>query len=340
VRALHKKDLIWCLVALVAVRIAIGAAQPISSVRPEIQRAAAFLRRSHDGNLRTVFFGSSRFQTAIRTDVWARRQEVPREAVVNLAVSDGRLWDALYMLRQGTGLPDSVDLVVIELSPWEFNRHVRNPVGHPTLVPDELRYWGGLGDRLAVDDPLLRMRLLGDYLWPLSKRRPLEQWDAPTSLAIAAPPPPPIHHTDPATAAYLAKQEAFQPEHIAANHFFDPEVSAFTARNLSLLLAAVTTKPEREIVLLQLPARRGYFDTVEKSPQGRAFYDEVQRIADSQSGNHVHVIAWHTADECGLQEDIFVDYGHLSLSGAAAMTNRVYDEMERRGWLPAILTLG
>jgi len=320
----------WCVGFLLVSRFLIGWAAPDPTARYDILNAAEYLRTVQRGDLRVVFFGSSRMQSAILPDEWARLAGLRPEQVANLAVNDGRFWDALYMVETSGGLPASVDLVVIEVAHWEFNQNVRSPIGGlPYPIPQHFRHLARLSERLTVDGLGSRMSLLADVVWPLYERQPLERWEDGVQPVKPAVPPAPAHHWNKASREKLAGAPAFKGSNIVKLHFFQAEVSSFAVRTLDRLLARVQNG-SRKIVLLELPARQEYVRSIENDPTKLAFYRDVQELVEARASGPVRTMMWEVAADCGLTEDVFVDYGHFSREGARAFTDRLFDELAAR----------
>jgi hypothetical protein len=320
----------WCVGLLLAFRLLISWVAPDPTARYDILNAAEYLHSVQHGDLRVVFFGSSRMQSAVLAEEWARRAGLRKDQVVNLAVNDGRFWDALYMVDASGGVPPSVDLVIIEIAHWEFNRNVLSPIGGmPEPVPQHFRHVARLSERLAADGMTLRMGLLADLMWPLYVRQPLERWQYRAQSPKPAAPPPPIHHWDKDRENNLAQAAAFKGANIVKLHFFRPEMSKFATWNLDRLLSQLRND-SRRIVLVELPARREYLHAIQEDPAKVAFYRDVQGVVRAHASGLVSSVIWEGAADCGLTEDVFVDYGHFSREGAHAFTDRFFDELVAR----------
>ncbi len=317
----------WCIGFLLIFRILIGWAAPDPTARYDILNAAEYLRAAKGRDLKVVFFGSSRLQSAVIADEWARRAGLKPGEVANLAVNDGRLWDALYMIETSGGLPASVNLVVVEIAPWEFNRNLLNPgFAVRSAIPQHMRHLATLSERLAVDDVESRMDLLADFVWPLYERQPLNQWQFPVPIPQPALPLPIAMHWDERQRERAATAGALKGSNIAKVHFFHPEISSFAVWNLDRLLARVAGD-SRRVVLAELPAREEYLRAIEQEPASRAFYQQVQELVKARTSENVSFLSWELARDCGLSENIFVDYGHLSREGAQTFTGRLFDEI-------------
>ena len=89
----------------------------------------------------------------------AKLQGLRQEQVINLAVHSGSFWDALFMMRRGGGLPDSVDRAVIEIGPVMFNQNSVNPVLKKRhFPPAHFVRWAGL-----MSPPPLSLRSITSF---------------------------------------------------------------------------------------------------------------------------------------------------------------------------------
>lgn len=322
--------LAWCVAFLVVFRLLINCLGGDPTSRGDISNASEHLRSARGKDLRVVFFGSSRLQSAILSEEWARRAGLRPDQVLNLAVQSGRLWDVLFMVDRAGGIPPSVELAVIEISPWEFNRNVMNPVTKMReTIPEHLRTWATLSDRLAVDGIGSRMRLLADWFWPVYRRIPVQKWEISRSPSKLEPLLGPLHHFDDERRRSLANSGAFRGKEMAAFHFSHPSFSGFAQRNLERIITTLGHGPFR-LVLLQLPARRAYIGAIKSDPDRSALYERIRDVVRASTSEHVEFIDWEISDDCGLGEDVFVDYGHFTREGAVAFTNRLFPELEAR----------
>jgi len=98
-------------------------------------------------------------------------------------------------------------------------------------------------------------------------------------------------------------------------------LSRFELHCLDALLAVLRDSNAR-VVLMRLPARREYLATARGLPGGRAFIEQVDREIATRLDSRVELFACPRARDCGLRDDIFVDYAHMSRAGAEKFTKR------------------
>jgi hypothetical protein len=317
-----RRTLAWCLLFLACARLALAVLGPGWTQRPDLANVAAYLRSGDDRDVQVIAFGSSTMMGAFDAEAWQRRAGLPPGAVVNAAVANGTFFDVLYLLREAGGPPSASHLVLVEVPRWNFNRNRLSPVsGEPSSPPRQIRQLGTLGDRLAVDAPAARARLVAEYAWPLYQRRPLEawlrQWREPFEPTPA--PPPPSRHWNPKHQRALAADPTFRAESIARYHFHDAAWSDFAGRNLLLVLARLREAGVR-VVLVQTPVRDAYLRVAKASPETRRLYEEVGSFVAAEAGDGVTLAQCERGRDCGLSDRVFVDYGHMTRPGARDFT--------------------
>lgn len=328
-RRLAVGTLLGCLATLVLIRLAFAWAGPGWRDRPDLESAAALLRDARGEDVRTVALGSSRMHSAFRPDVWADRAGLEERQVLNLALDNGHFWDARHLLERAGGLPDRVELVLIEVARWNFNRHKVSPLGERVRYdyPEHFRQQGGVLDRWSVDDPLARIRLLAEAVWPVYQRRTVGEW---IELARTRSTRPPERGASPHWFARnhrrLRAMRAFRAESIVLDHYHDPALSSFAVRNFALLVEAARTAGA-EVVLVTLPTRTAYQRAILSDASRRAFAEAVDRVVAARVGPGVRRVDCPLAADCGLDGRIFVDYGHLHYDGAAALTHALFDRI-------------
>lgn len=268
-------------------------------------------------------------RAAFMPQEWARLADIPMDSTLNLAVDSGVTFDALYLVRSAGGVPATTDLVVIEISYWSFNRNRSRPgTGQRHGTPEEVRQWGSLSDRLAIDEPGERLRFIGDWIWPLYQRRGPPDWmrriQAPWRIAPSLPPPGPSW--DPSMHTRLARRVRMRPANIALDHFHRPELSGFELHSLDALLAQIEASNAR-VVLARLPTRAAYLETARSLPGARAFIEEVDREIADRLNDRVSSFDCRNVGGCGLREATLIDYGHMTPQGAREYTRRLFEKV-------------
>ena len=261
----------WCVLFLLAARLALAAFGPEASGRPNLANAVAWLHGAQDADVRVLALGSSRLRTAFDTEEWERLAGLPRGSVRNAALDSGLFFDHGHLLREGGGLPPSVELVIVEAARWNFSRNRLHPYSKARdFPPEHLRPLGRLSDRLAVDSLADRLRLLAEWLWPLYQRRSLDAWLAWLRDPWAPEPvlPGDTLHWSRELWRRASRNPTFMPRSIARDHFHEAELSEFAVRNLQELLDRLAESSAR-VVLVRIPVRRAYLDEAVTQPGGR-----------------------------------------------------------------------
>jgi len=262
-------------------------------------------------------------QAAFDAQEWERSSGLQPGAVRNAAVVGGLFFDHGHLLRQAGGLPPSVETVLVEVPRWNFNRNRFHPLtNEPDALSDRVRRLALLEDRWAVDEVRDRVALLAEWAWPLHQRRAVDAWigwlRAPwTALPLL---PGPSRHWSPGSKRDPKVERLFRADRIALDHFHRPQLSHFAVRNLEGFLRSLRDEEVR-VLLVQIPARRGYLETARQQPGGREFLAAVQAVVDEASrAAGVDLLECPLPESCGLGAGDFNDYGHMNREGARAFT--------------------
>jgi hypothetical protein len=325
--------LAWCAAFLLAARLVIPTFAPNMGYRTQLVNAAEYLRQARDEDVKVVVFGSSRMRASFVADEWSRLAGLAPGQVINLSVPGGRSFDALYMLRNAGGLPVGTELVIVEVSHVEFNGNMQSPItGERVGTPPHYRRWASLGQRLALDDPFDRLALTFEYFWPLYHRVPMASWlaalDGQGYRVPALPNEPVFWNPEGTHVGDRGNRLAYKPRRIAKRHFHAPQLSGF-ARSTFEALRAELVDQGVEVVLLQLPLKKGYLEVVQRARASADLYDEISTFALAQQDSHVRVLLREHASDWELDDRIFIDYGHMSLEGATAFTQKLFETINR-----------
>jgi len=313
---------------VLALRLALaplsGALQAMPPPHP-LSDQLRFLENPSRKTPRAVFFGSSRIQAGLDPELFAGLAGFDPETVWNLASESGTPWEALALCRKAPVLVSGPGLVVIGVEPWMFNQ---NEPGRWGLQFDRL---ATLREKWRVKNLRDRARLVSRHLLGLPEKRPLDTWL--TVLGnLAAPPylqamPRPLYHQDPALAARVALDPKYQPRSIVRPHMENFVLSPVKAGYLTNLLDLLRT-PGRTLVLFMPPARKEYLEAISQDPVMAAGLAEFRKFVQGLAKGGVRLVFWETAGDCGLDESIFLDYGHLSRDGGQRLTEALSREME------------
>ena len=318
------RTLAWTTAFLVACRLVLLGLSPVvenlldKQPRRETRTAAHYLASRAADDIRVIFMGSSRMKSGVDSDEWADLAGLPRSSVVNLAISNGTLEDVLTIFGEA-GVPPSVEMVVVDVEPAFFNRNRTHPV---TGKPDPAD---------AEPVPPGPVKAVAFAVWPIHWRRSLKDWASgiePAARSLEGFPRRPRYHTDPAFALRLAQSKAdgaVNMGHAHLDHFSPSPRFGPRVRALSALLA----RKNLRLVFVHPPYRSGYPNALDGDPDGQAAYRQWKRDLRSFSGA-AETLFWESAAECGLDDSVFLDFGHFTREGQRRFTRRLYAEIGER----------
>lgn len=321
-RRLLVRALATCALVLLASRLALAFWSPEWVGRAEARSAARWLRGAEAERLEVLALGSSRMQTAFDPAVFADLSGLEPDAVANTAFVGATFFDQLAFLRDVGTLPASTRLVLVEVPRWNFNVNRLNPVnGKPAFPSPQVRIDGSLADRWAVDQPLERVTLVGEWVWPFYLRQPLWNWVRRLAQPEHLPPglPAETGHWDPERNQQAGKQPRLRAKNIIRYHFHEARMSHFAERNLELLIAKLRASGAR-VALVRIPTRKRYLLEARSDPATAALLDEADRFVDSLAAEDVVLAECIMPAECGVSSQSFTDYGHMDRNAARAFT--------------------
>ncbi|MFZ5569866.1 MAG: hypothetical protein ACOZF0_05655 [Thermodesulfobacteriota bacterium] len=306
------------------------------SPRSLLTPISSFLRNQYTGRAKIIFLGSSRFVSCIKTDTFAQLGNIDPSSVLNLSMDSGSFWEALVLCRENPSLLESASLAVINIEPWMFNRNLLHPVyAKPHEFEPHFYTWAEFREKMEIPDWKTRAGLLLDLLWPLSEKRNFVDWCRGVSaMAHAAPPPaylitPTYHYSETALRARL-NDPRFHPQVITAYHLHDYTFSEQKADYLRRLVQILREKGIR-VLLVQPPMHRVYMAAIYQQPDYLAEYRKMLSYIHAMESAQIRSIIWETPEDCGLDETVFIDYGHFNLVGARLFTEKLYLEMKQLG---------
>lgn len=303
---------------------------------PLLTSVLSYLEQNNRGDEKVVFLGSSRFVSCIKTDQLSQLSGLDSSRFINLAVDSGGLWESLFIMRKNPSLLESSPLIVIEIEPWMFNANLIHPIyKKPHPFEPYFYTWSTFRERLEHPDTKSKLSLLADYFWPISERRNLEQWFS-TVHAITTKKVSPGHLTIPHyhynIDAYksLANAPIFKAKVIAQYHLNNFSFAKHKAAYLKRLVDLAQNNATR-IILLQPPVRQEYMEVIYKNPQYLLEYKKVLSFIKSLGNDTVHSIIWETPQDCGMDDSVFIDYGHFNIKGAYIFTNVLFRKLNEMG---------
>ncbi len=301
----------WTVLMLLTIRLAAFALTPVVEhkvnrlPRKEVVQAGTFLKANRDKNIRVLFFGSSRIKSGVLTDRWTGLSGMPEESAMNLAISSGTFQNAISIIEKAGGLPDTAELAFVSVDPVLFNKN--------RLYPER-------------DKPARIARGKLNTLWPIAWRRPVIDWvrgmigtpgSAPATLS------PPVYHVNKEQKQRLANSYFFSAASMGPLNFHAFEISPRALYDLKSLTALLKRKSIR-VVLVHPPFRAGYFAPLKDD----AIRDEYQALIGqirTLAARDMEFIYWEKSADCGLDDSVFVDFGHFSKEGAARFTRKLHE---------------
>jgi hypothetical protein len=256
--------------------------------------------------------------------------------VLNLATDSGGPWEELLICKKYPSLFQSSPLIIIEVEPWMFNKNGIHPIYKiPWPFESHFYTWASFQERLEFPDLETKVFLLTDYFWPFSERRSLTAWISilhkiVTGEHVEPQLSIPIYHYSMKAYQSLANDPNFFPYQIAQDHLNNFEFAEIKAQYFKRLISLLE-RYSNNIILLQPPVRQQYMEVIYNNAEYLTTYMKVLEFMHSLENQNVHSIIWETSQDCGLDDSIFVDYGHFNIRGAYIFTQRLFDEMKKRG---------
>lgn len=296
----------------------------------------SYLDLNQPKDMKVIFLGSSRIESSIKRDLFAKLLGIDHSKILILPVAGAGLWEEFSMCNRHPELFESSPLVIIEIEPWMFNEYYFSTKDNLFLQPGFLK-WATFQDRLKFPDVKTKFLLLADYFWPFSERRSLDGWVDIIDSSIKGIPSKPYNPEEQPKYHYLLsayQKVANNPKGTTEFQFssglHDFKFSAYKAEYLKCLITLVKKK-SKKIIILQPPLRNEYFEYLYNNPEYLDTYKEVLRVVHSLEDKNVHSIIWETTKDCGLNDSVFIDYGHFNIQGANIFTQRLFIEMKNRG---------
>lgn len=293
-----------------------GVAEPINRLdrTDRITQRLEILERSEP---KVVFFGSSLFHTSIDADTFAAALNIEPDKVINLAGPSFGVWETDAIVRRYAG--DLTDiLVVIEVTPWSLNQEPWHPILHEPLAPSATMYQWASWDQLVSRPGELPTAVALSALPVLRTRRPITQWVSFARDRRKAWPdriPPLVYHTgSDDELATLAGQDHHSPEVISTWYMKDYKHSDLKFRLLEQLVEDLDARGAKTVLMWPVVKER-FYDYVSEDPHRRSEFERTQRVLSDMTATHP-VYRFDTPAELGISDDLFVDYGHMSLRGA------------------------
>jgi hypothetical protein len=266
-----------------------------------------------------VFLGSSRLQSAAHPATLQAALGDRGLRVLNASQPSFTPWQADHVLRVAEGAP--IALVVVDVAPWMCNDNLLHAVTGERAPPRE-----GLQLSLLKRPALDRHDLLGlGWLFQHAvSRQPfgayLRTWAEQTPGPMLHPPK---YHTDEEYIAKMRASERYRGENIGAKHHHD---FVFERRELQQIeqTAAWLREQGVSMLVIHLPSRPEYTAMLQDDPRTAAQYAEYLKAV---RGLSVPTVVWETTADAGLDDSIFLDYGHVSIEDSKRFSAALLPEL-------------
>lgn len=272
-----------------------------------------------------LFFGNSRFRSCINPDHFKSRLNSPDVTCVNLAQDSMVPWQYDVVLRE-VGLElQSIKVVLIEMDPWMFNLNGRHPITYePAPYPEEYERYATVMERLLMPGMRSKIKLLYTFL-PRYTLKDIVTAIAYRSPASGRPLPfdPPIYHTDPRYAAQQHNDFHFFPLNISQMHMNDYEFSPYWQMALERLLSRLK-RAGIPVILVHPPVKSDYYKYVERDKKRHTQFRRLIAYMDELAQRYPFLY-YRIPEDCGLDNSVFIDYGHFTKEGGIAFTDVVYE---------------
>ena len=292
---------------------------------------------------KVAFLGSSRFISCIKTDLFAKLSDLSPSTVLNLAIDSGSFWDTKVLYREQPELYNNCSLIIIDIEPWMFNNNLIHPLSKKIYHYEPyFTIWASLKERTEPPGIGSKASLVFDFFWPLSERRSFPEW-FDVIFALKNNQTKRAHLSFPAYQfnadkyQTLASSPNFSAFSIAHNHLNNFEFAKYKADSLQYLVKRFEKQCDH-IVLLQPPVRKKYMDVIYDNPDYHATYKKVLEFIHSLENEKVSSIIWETPADCGLDNSVFIDYGHFNLNGANKFTGILYNKLNIMGLIDPVKT--
>lgn len=218
-----------------------------------------------------------------------------------------------------------VKLIVLEISPWMFNANAIDFDGNKMYPTPLLNQWGTIRERLTIKKMSQRIQAITINIVP---RNPLSKYIAPFQDAKPIfELPKPEYHENLKALDQLRNDPKFMVKNISRTHLNEFKLYQDQANTLAELIKKINSFGV-EVILVHPPVRSDYYDYFDIYPMQREEFEKYKSFIKSFSDKH-QVIYWETPVDCGLDDSIFVDYGHLSKEGAILFTKRLSTEIKK-----------
>ena len=320
-KCIVRPSISWCFLFILVGAIGIGVlvkSRDVQLARSQIGKIILNLEneiveaRRNDQKL-VAFIGSSLMHASIDTREFSNYDQWNDFKFVNLAQSSVGPWETLSVLRNCEQSLSSVAVLVVDIGPWSCNENALHPITHDrTDYRREYPKWATFKERLNVLGYQNKLDLFCSYIPKYSFKEYfqilLELDGALPQLSL------PLSHGVPEVVERLASSETFMAKNISRNHMHDFQFSESKAEQIREL-QRLCARCGIELIVIHPPLRACYYEYVDSSEERSEEFGNYMDFLETELSTRT-VFSLKTPKECGLDESIFVDYGHMSQAGA------------------------
>jgi hypothetical protein len=279
-------------------------------------------------NPQVVLLGSSRVRRAVVPKLLDERLGLPANATLNVGLASGRVFEALYLYERNRAQFKGAKLVVLNVDEWHLSSGWRLGSLYEMHAPwqERLDMPDGLRNRLVLDGVFsmrLRLRLLPGVVASAFGRRKADTLDIKLDENNQVLPPsrPPLP-VDVDPRRFYDNIDTFY-DHFAISPVLEGHVEK---------LARMVKEDGGRFVIMQLPNRAAYQAEVEKS-HGKDYAQHVAALRALARRLDVPLAVIEQPSACGLTDESYEDYGHMTAAGARVFTTYFGDMVQRESWL-------
>ncbi|MCL4694566.1 MAG: hypothetical protein KJ060_18905 [Candidatus Hydrogenedentes bacterium] len=269
----------------------------------------ALHRLSDNPTPRVIVAGTSRFG-ALPTDCMAEHLGCAPEEIANYSRAGNTFWRVLAFFRRNPSAMENLDLLIIDLLPFQLYRGPIFGESDPLFISLTTRE-----ERARIASTATRAEAWVDDAIPYmtQRRRVMGWWDAFTRLAQGGTAPYLAFHETPLPAGqpdpWLERHDADLTSEMMNAYAPGTDQSAVQVGALAELRALL---PERaRIALVWPPVREDFLENL--SHPGRGYYEMKTFLENNAPG--CEVIWIESPSEWSLTEDDFVDVVHFTPGG-------------------------
>lgn len=254
---------------------------------------------SHDPEI--VIIGNSR-ASGLDPAVLERELQLPAGAAFCFSIAAGDPYDGVLAERRNRDRLGRARLIIFCIDSWQFDSTL--PLSSKRFI-----HFASLRDRWRAGH---RWDVLVGGFWRTYDQEDLFQGVAKQILSSALHKEAPVQWRRTQRETVRDTRTAAEMAH---RYFRDYQLSTVMRDFLALLINQVSPEGQK-IMLVQLPFRSGYLHTV--TQEYGANYHAYKALLETM--HPLPTAFFENTSACGLQDDDFEDYGHLTEAGAEKFT--------------------